>query len=513
MQLNKIAYLTSLILVLLGAIAIMVRWTSPAEENKTSEYKNFQIKYSIRFLSSNSDTKISLFLPNDTSRYRIASETMNYQNLVVGSAVADQKRGRRVVGVALRKNQPGIFTASFKLVRRKEKTISAPLVLEERQFYLKDELKIQRTSPEIIKEAESLLAPKIKTRDLIMRIFEYSRHQIERSSDLEADDALTAITEKKASTIGRARAMVALCRASDIPARLVTGFILLSNENARPYTWVEVFHQKKWHAFDPAVGYAWKVPDEYYPVVRNQAQIATGPFLEISPKYQIEPLKEAFSVVKAEPALKDIANLERLPVGMRNVVAIVLLLPLGALITAVFRNFVGLATFGTFAPSLLALSFVMSDWRTGLVVLISVLGVGVIARGLLDRLKLLMVPRLGIVLTMVIGLMTLAISIFDYFNLTPSANAVLLPTVILAIFIERLYVTEIEDGTRNVVKLFFGTVLVSATCFFALNSEILRQWVIRFPETLLIVIALLIIIGRYSGYRFMELFRFKDLVR
>ena len=330
---------------------------------------------------------------------------------------------------------------------------------------------------------------------------------------MEADDALSAVKEKKATAVGRARAMVALCRASDIPARLVSGFILLSSDNARPYVWVEVFFQSRWHSFDPAVGYAWKVPVEYFPIARNQVRIVTGSVLEMTTVYKIEPLKDTFSVIKTEPELKDIANLQRLPIGMRNVLAIMILLPIGALITAIFRNFIGLPTFGTFAPSLLALSFVMSDWRTGLVVLIAVLGVGVIARSLLDRLKLLMVPRLGVVLTVVIGLMTLAISIFDYFNLTPSANAVLLPTVILAIFIERLYVTEVEDGTRNVMKLLFGTTLVSIACFFVLNSETLRLLIIQFPEILLIVVALLILIGRYSGYRFMELIRFKDLAR
>ncbi len=37
--------------------------------------------------------------------------------------------------------------------------------------------------------------------------------------------------------------------------------------------------------------------------------------------------------------------------------------------------------------------------------------------------------------------------------------------------------------------------------------------VISFPETIFVVIALFIYIGRYSGFRLMEHFRFRDLLK
>ena len=44
---------------------------------------------------------------------------------------------------------------------------------------------------------------------------------------------------------------------------------------------------------------------------------------------------------------------------------VILLLPLGALVTAIVRTIIGTRTFGTFTPTLLALAFVYNDWRTG----------------------------------------------------------------------------------------------------------------------------------------------------
>ena len=46
-------------------------------------------------------------------------------------------------------------------------------------------------------------------------------------------------------------------------------------------------------------------------------------------------------------------------------------MPLGALLTAVLRTIIGIRTFGTFTPTLLALAFVYNDWRTGLVVFVA----------------------------------------------------------------------------------------------------------------------------------------------
>ena len=66
------------------------------------------------------------------------------------------------------------------------------------------------------------------------------------------------------------------------------------------------------------------------------------------------------------------SNLTRLPVPMHTVMKILLLLPFAALITAFLRNVIGLGTFGTFSPALLAMSFIYADLKTGLAILVIV---------------------------------------------------------------------------------------------------------------------------------------------
>jgi hypothetical protein len=178
--------------------------------------------------------------------------------------------------------------------------------------------------------------------------------------------------------------------------------------------------------------------------------------------------------------------------------------------TALLRNIVGIRTFGTFTPALIALSFVQADWRTGTLALVVILGVGVLAQLGLNKLKILMVPRLGIILTLVILLMVLGVSILDYLGLTPTASATLLPMVILTMMVERFNVMAEEDGYAEAFKVLGGTLVAAICCLLLLRVDFLSRLVLVFPEVPLIVAAALLLIGRYAGYRLTELWRFRD---
>lgn len=514
MKENKIAIVAAIIFTIIGLLSISARLIFEEKKIIGVEKKAWKLLYDVEIYSMDPLAKLYIRVPSDTRHYRIVSESFSYKNLLVSFDTSQKKESRRIVGVQLSKNESSHFTAQIEIQRWPGKVKSARLTPEDRQYYLRAEEAVQTGSPEFNALRDKIVLSKSKNEQLIQALYQSIHKNIEVLSDHFAGDALSAIEKKQAGTLGKARALIALLRTAKTPARLVTGFILYSDQEIEPHHWVEVRYQKEWHAFDPTNGHEWTVPADYFPVSRNTAGIVTSSGdLEYVTGFDVALISARSIAVRNNQNLSQLFNLERLPIGMRNVVAIVLLLPLGVLVTAIFRNLIGLKTFGTFAPSLLALSFVMSDWRTGLVLLVIVLFVGYVGRWSMDEMKLLMVPRVGLILTTVIVLMTMAISLFDYLNLTPSANAVLLPTVIIAGLIERIFITEIEDGTRNVFKLAIGTTLVAVSCFIVFSSSTMRWAVISFPELLLIVVAILILLGRYSGYRLMELVRFKDLVR
>jgi hypothetical protein len=81
---------------------------------------------------------------------------------------------------------------------------------------------------------------------------------------------------------------------------------------------------------------------------------------------------------------------------------ILLLVPIGALMICVLRNLVGFPTFGIFMPVLMALAFRSTGLVYGLGIFSGVVVIGYVVRRSIDKLRLLLVPRLSLLLTLVI---------------------------------------------------------------------------------------------------------------
>jgi transglutaminase-like putative cysteine protease len=459
--------------------------------------------------------KIQIAIPDNTAHSRVFREAFSHQGIWMDILRSKRTLGREAIVVPIVGHSQGRFIAQFDIYLKpdkEEKASKAQLSAEEIAHYLRPETAIQTESPQISNTLNQLQNATTTKSELLDLIFDYCSENIIQAGRSGVSDALSVLERGRGSTLGRARAMVALCRAGKIPARLVTGFLLESHRDPQTHYWVEVLSKRAWLPYDPENGYTGHLPISFLPVSRDDAEIVKAPNIsDYRARYSGHRLLPPPALVALPKSrLANIVDLTRLPPSMQEILALILLLPLGALITAVFRNLIGIQTFGTFAPSLVALSFVQADWRTGAVVFFVVLGIGILARSLLNKLKLLMVPRLGIILTLVVLCMIMAVSLLDYLGLTPSASAVLLPMVILTMMIERFNVTAEEDSYRQAFKTFAGTMVVALCCLLVLRVETVARVVLTFPELQLLSAAGLFLIGRYSGYRLTELWRFRD---
>ena len=84
--------------------------------------------------------------------------------------------------------------------------------------------------------------------------------------------------------------------------------------------------------------------------------------------------------------------------------------------------------------------------------------------------------------------------------------------VILTGMIERFWMLETEDGTSSSFRTLFGTLLIAVTIATFLSWHAVIDHMFFYPETLGLIMAGQLFIGRYTGYRLSELFRFRDFV-
>jgi hypothetical protein len=204
-------------------------------------------------------------------------------------------------------------------------------------------------------------------------------------------------------------------------------------------------------------------------------------------------------------------SLLQLPVSAQETYKVLLTVPIGAFIILILRNFIGLSTFGTFMPVLIALAFRETHVIWGITLFTVIVSFGLLVRFYLDQLRLLLVPRLTSILTVVILLM-IFISIFSQnLGLEAGLSVALFPMVILTMTIERMCITWDERGAYDAILSGIGSLIAAVICFGAMSYPPLQYLVFAFPELLLILLAMVLWFGQYRGYRLFELFRFNAL--
>ncbi|MFW5427055.1 MAG: 7TM domain-containing protein, partial [Methylophagaceae bacterium] len=202
-------------------------------------------------------------------------------------------------------------------------------------------------------------------------------------------------------------------------------------------------------------------------------------------------------------------SLFSLPIQTQNVYRILLMVPLGALLIVLLRNVVGIKTFGTFMPILIALAFRETELIWGVFLFTLIVALGLAIRFYLEYLQLLLVPRLAAVLTIVIILMTFVTVFSHKLGFEQGLSIALFPMVILAMTIERMSLIWEEHGPSEALQQGFGSLVVAALGFLLMSNDTMEHMIFVFPEMLLILLAAMLLLGRYTGYRLTELWRFR----
>jgi len=186
------------------------------------------------------------------------------------------------------------------------------------------------------------------------------------------------------------------------------------------------------------------------------------------------------------------------------------MIPIGALVIVLLRNFIGIKTFGTFMPVLVALAFRETRLLWGIVLFAVIVAFGLLIRFYLERLRLLLVPRLTCVLTVVVILMAGISVLSQKLDIQPGLSIALFPMVIISMTIERMSIVWEERGASEALQEGVGSLVVAALTYLVMGIPWLSHLIFVFPELLLLVLAVTLLTGRYTGYRLLELKRFRS---
>ena len=314
--------------------------------------------------------------------------------------------------------------------------------------------------------------------------------------------------------------LVHILQVGNVHARTV-GVLNLRDgrRNQRLKSYVAVFDNSEYKIFDPSNGSTGLTKNQliWNDNGNSLLDITGGRNARIS----FTTLNSSVSAVAAgvKKANIDIAageelvpfSLSALPLDEQSLFKGLLLLPIGVVIVVFLRVIVGIKTSGTFMPVLIAMSFLQTSLVFGLVGFIAIVGVGLIVRSWLSHLNLLLVARISAVIITVIGLIG-TISFVSYkVGITEGVKVTFFPMIILSWTIERMSILWEEEGYKEVLKQGGGSLFVAVCAYLSMSSLFVQHFTFNFLGLQLVLLALVLIMGNYTGFRLSELKRFKPL--
>ena len=458
----------------------------------------WMVEARVDFQSRDEPASVSLHVPEQPPGFRIITEqaaSPGYGFSIVenNSSRKAEWHKRDVTG-----EQTLYFKAQFVPDPNSPPHRPAQAPAPEQQFWQEPEATAVR---ELLSQArERSSSPQSLTRELI--------HLMQPGSE-------TQNTTLLASANNNLQLMVRMLNQAGIAARTADGLRLEDARRRQPLQpFLQIYDGEQWLTFNPRTG------EQGVPENLLLWRQGSESLLDVMGG---DDSRVSFSMIRQTVPALQLANMEasdnglgvlgfyQLPIEEQSMFRMLLLLPLGALIVAFMRIVVGIRTSGTFMPVLIAIAFVQTTLVPGLIAFLSVVAIGLLLRGYLSSLNLLLVSRISALIILVIFI-TAGLSIIGYqMGFNTGMTVTFFPMVIIAWTIERMSILWEEEGAHEVVVQGSGSLFVAICAYLAMDAPLARHLTFNFPELHLVVLGLILLMGQYTGYKLSELRRFNPM--
>lgn len=486
----------------------------PLSPEGTTKVWNVEAK--INFLANNRPLKVSFSLPPDQPHIVRLNEHFVSRNY--GSSIT-QLNDNREANLSIRRAsdpQTIYYRADFVY---NENYLGPQLTLQTQTLRPKFEDAKRTAAETIINNVRETSADSLS----------FATGLVQALQDIQDGNVATLLdhdysTEKLAKTVVDLLKGPSADFGPNITARLVYGFQLADEVQRRSDIPLDIYlavwdtSLKTWRYLNPETGaqhlpphfLIWQYSDA--PLVGVEGGSAPHITFSFSQRYQ-DALQVAQEAARAQHSTLTEFSLYSLPLKTQEVYQILIMIPLGALVILLLRSLIGLKTFGTFMPVLIAIALRETDLIIGLFLFTFIVALGLSVRFYLERLKLLMIPRLSVVLSTVVLCMIIFSIISHKLGLPQGLSVALFPMVIITMIIERMSIVWEERNPVEALKQAIGSLIAAVSAYLVMGYPPFEHLFFVFPELLIWLMVIMLWIGQYHGYRLSELVRFSDLIR
>jgi len=197
-----------------------------------------------------------------------------------------------------------------------------------------------------------------------------------------------------------------------------------------------------------------------------------------------------------------------------DTVILLLILPIIVTLIAFFRQVIGIKAYGIYTPAIVTFAFLaIPQLRYGIAIFISVILVGMLMRIILKRLRILYLPRVAIMLSIIALVILVLLSLGGSMHRTGLASVSIFPILIMITIVEKFVATQIEKGNKVALILAAETLIISIFGYYLASWPLLVKGIVAFPWIILLTIPINIALGKWDGLRISEYFRFREVLK
>ncbi len=500
------AYLFIIIPVIWSGVRFIVN-----EQNEVENFSEtrFEVTYEFELRGEKDRYRVRSFLPVSNERQLIEYKSPATEQ--PGFLYKEKNSNKEVTWVG---NLDGDTTLSFTFETSLKaieyefegEILPEPYSISGFSEYLEPTEYIQSLDPLIQSLATDLIPDGVESEVVIAKIFYDYVYDIPGSKISDLTDAVTCQQNQACSCNGKSRLLVSLFRAKGIPARMVGGLILQNTSKRTSHAWIEAYIGGQWIPFDALNGHFASLPAHYLEIYKgDEFLIVRNTGYKFDYMYHIEEVRQNDFEKMSIIGVWDMLDSGAIPA---QPMMFLLLLPLGALLVAVFKNVIGVQTFGVFLPVLIAFAFMEMGALQGLFFFSSVIVLISLTSIPLSKWGMLYTPKLVVLLGVVTIYCLFCIQVFHKTGWVDAGAALMFPVIILTIVADKFAKKVEEDSMKAALSTYVQTVAITMLCTWILSAESIRYFFFTFPEMILSLTGIALLLGKWIGLRVMEYSRF-----
>ena len=192
-----------------------------------------------------------------------------------------------------------------------------------------------------------------------------------------------------------------------------------------------------------------------------------------------------------------------------NTIILILLLPVLATVFVFFKQIIGIPTLESLVPIALSITLIATGLKIGAILLAAILLSSILSRFVLKRLRIMQLPKMALSMLLVSVSVFLALIAIPTLTLTPVSKLGFMPVLLLILLSDKIVSLQLARGSKPAITVTLFTLILAAIGYGILTFTPLRSYILIWPEALLILIPINIILGRYFGLRLTEYHRFQ----